>query len=120
MSQGVWPAVLAPVAGAIINGDTGAVIAKAGAGIGVFSKVGTGHYRVTLTGSGTESADGVSVALAVSAGSARIANYDIDPDVTPQRLDVFTWDAAGVAADAERVSLTIYRLSTAAPVPPPP
>lgn len=120
MTQGVWPAPLAPQAAAIINGTTGAAIAKAGSGLGVFSKPATGHCRVTLTGSGVEHTGSMLVDLSVGDGSAIIATYDIDSDATPQELDIFTWDAAGAASDAGVISLTIYRLSLAAPVPPPP
>lgn len=120
MTQGVWPAALAPIASAIIDGATGAVIAKAGSGLGVFSKPGTGHCRVTLVGSGIENNESMAIVVVPNDTTARIATYDIDSDATPQELDIFTFDAAGVAADATRISLAVYRLSLAAPTPVPP
>ena len=120
MTAGTWPANLAPIAAAIIDGDTGAALKKSGAGLGVFSKPATGHCRVTLTGSGVEHVGSVLVELSVSAPTARIVTYEIDAEATPQELDIFTWDAAGVATDAVIISLAVYRLSLTAPVPAPP
>ena len=107
---GTWPP--GAISGwCIIDGASGAVVKQSGGIFGTFSHVGTGHCRVTLTMRGAESDDNIAVQVTSnddggSAASTRIASYGITAGV-PAQLDIYTRDAAGALADADRLSVLV-------------
>jgi hypothetical protein len=116
MAQGNWPAALTPIGNAIINGATGALVAKSGGIFGTASHPATGHCRVQLTDAIAETEDNILVVVTSDddgggAGSTRIASYGINSGATPPELDLYTRDAAGALADTTRLSVVIFKLA---------
>jgi len=70
----------------------------------VITNPGVGIYRVTLLPGRGSVGQNLKVTANAKAGAARIVNIDT---VSQTQVDVFTYDAGGIAADADVVWVTI-------------